>query len=218
MIKKIIGVFLTSLLFTHTATSATTIMPLTTKVIESRHAIQIAINGNGYLVDKTSYKRVRSALGGAVTNDVIDKLVIYNYAKEGGFLGCVETRPSSNAPSTAFETLVKTLNAIKPPKKTTAYTITRIETCPVSIKPKTVFVAKSDESLQCNASSGVSLVDMQTQLNNIVIYSSTKKADGAMHLTLCGTPVGMLNVYEIAETDLQSAVYLGFFEFSLGVE
>ena len=210
--QKTMGLFLTAALFTQVAVAETT------KAVETRHAIEISINGNGYVVDKNSYKKVRKAIGDAVTNDVIDKFVIYGYAKEGGFSACVEDRPSSNPPSAAFEKFVKQLNAIKPPRKTTGYSINRVQTCPAlpvtdtSIKPKTVFVEKSDGSKQCDATSGISLADMQKQLTDMVIYSSTKKSDGLMHITLCGAETGMFNVYEIAQTDLEKAKMLGFTE------
>lgn len=211
-LQKTIGLFLTATLFTQVAFAATT------KPLETHHAIEISINGNGYAVDKNSYKKVRKTIGDAVTNDVIDKFVIYGYAKEGGFSACVEARPSSNPPSAAFEKFVKQLNAIKPPRKTTGYGINRVQTCPAlpatdtSIRPKTVFVEKSDDSKQCDATSGINLTDMQKQLTDMVVYSSTKKSDGLMHITLCGSTTGMLNVYEIAPSDLEKAKMLGFTE------
>lgn len=205
-------------LFLTVALSTQVVFAETAKSTETRHAIEVSINGNGYAIDKNSYNKVRKTIGDAVTNDVIDKFVIYGYAKEGGFSACVEDRPSSNPPSAAFEKFVKQLNAIKPPRKTTGYGINRVQTCPAlpaidtSIRPKTVFVAKSDESKQCDATSGISLADMQKQLTNMVIYSSTKKSDGLMHITLCGSTTGMLNVYEIAQTEFERSKTLGFTE------
>lgn len=208
--KKTIKIFLTIVLATQVAFASTT------KPVETRHAVEISINGNGYAIDKNSYKKVRKAIGDAVTNDVIDKFVIYGYAKEGGFSACVEDRPSVNSPSVAFEKFVKQLNAIKPPPKTTGYSVNRVQTCPAlpatDTNIKTVFIEKSDESKQCDATSGISLTDMQEQLTDIIVYSSSKKSDGLIHITLCGSTTGMLNVYEIAQTDLEKAKTLGFTE------
>lgn len=209
---KTIELFLMTALFAPVATAGDV-----TEKAETRHAVEISINGNGYAIDKTSYKKVRKAIGDAVTNDVIDKFMIYGYAKEGGFSSCVEERPSSNPPSPAFEKFVKQLNAIKPPRKTTGYSVNRIQTCPAlvaePIKPKTVFVAKSDESKQCDKTSGLSLFEMQ-ELMNFPVYSSAKKSDAMMHITLCGAETGIFNVYEIAETDLEKAKKLGFTEWT----
>lgn len=189
-----------------------------TKPVENRHAVELSIGGTGYAMDRNSYKKVRKAIGDAVTNDVIDKFVIYGYGKEGGFSGCVEARNLGESPSKAFEKFVKQLSAIKPPKKTTFYSVNRLETCPpltpqVS-KPTTVFVAKSDQSKQCDTASGVSLSEMEKELTGISVYSSEKKVDGLMHITLCGAETGMFNVYEIAETDVEKAKGLGFIEWS----
>lgn len=210
--------FLTTLFATQIALADEIATPTLTKV-ETRRAVEISIGGTGYAMDKNSYKKVRKAIGDAVTNDVIDKFVIYGYGKEGGFSGCVEARNLGDAPSRAFEKFVKQLSTIKPPKKTTFYSINRIETCapltpPQVDKPKTVFVAKSDQSKQCDAASGVSLSDMEKELVGISIYSSEKKADGLMHITLCGAETGMFNVYEIAETDIEQARSFGFVEWS----
>lgn len=188
------------------------------KPVENRRAIEISVGGTGYAMDKNSYKKVRKAIGDAVTNDVIDKFVIYGYGKEGGFSGCVEARNLGNPPSNAFEKFVKQLNAIKPPKKTTFYSVNRLETCapltPQVSKPKTVFVAKADQSKQCDAASGVSLSEMEKELAGITIYSTAKKPDGLMHITLCGSETGMFNVYEIAETDAQKAKSFGFVDWT----
>jgi hypothetical protein len=54
------------------------------------------------------------------------------------------------APSKNFEMLVKQLTAIKPNRRTTAYSINRVKTCPALVaeveKNTTIFVSKSDES------------------------------------------------------------------------
>jgi len=166
IMRKIAGLLLISAAFAQSATAATVIKP-----IENRHVIEINIIGIGSGVDKVAYKKLRKAIGDAVTNEVIDKFVIYGYAKEGCFSGCIENRPSTAVLSKAFETLVKQLTAIKPNVKTTTYSLNRVKTCPAlvaeAVKPKTIFVSKADESKQCDATSGVSLSAMQAQLTEI---------------------------------------------------
>jgi hypothetical protein len=210
-IKKAVGLLLITGLFTNITTAATVVKP-----IETRHAIEININGIGPAVDRTAYKKLRKTIGDAVTNEVIDKFVIYGYAKEGGFSGCIEDRPLTASPSKNFEMLVKQLTAIKPNRKTTAYSINRVKTCPALVveveKTTTIFVSKSDESKQCDTASGVSLSAMQTQLTDITVYSAVKKSDGLMHIALCGAETGNYNVYEIAAVDVEKATKIGFSE------
>ena len=198
-------------LFTNVTTVSTVVKP-----IETRHAIEININGIGPAVDRMAYKKLRKTIGDAVTNEVIDKFVIYGYGKEGGFSGCIEDRPLLTVePSKNFEKLVKQLTAIKPNRKTTAYSINRVKTCPALVaeveKPTTIFVSKSDESKQCDAV-GISLSVMQTQLIDITVYSAVKKSDGLMHIALCGAETGNYNVYEIAAVDVEKATKIGFSE------
>ncbi len=198
-------------LFTNVTTVSTVVKP-----IETRHAIEININGIGPAVDRMAYKKLRKTIGDAVTNEVIDKFVIYGYGKEGGFSGCIEGRPLLTVePSKNFEKLVKQLTAIKPNRKTTAYSINRVKTCPALVaeveKPTTIFVSKSDESKQCDAV-GISLSVMQTQLIDITVYSAVKKSDGLMHIALCGAETGNYNVYEIAAVDVEKATKIGFSE------
>ena len=198
-------------LFTNVITVSTVVKP-----IETRHAIEININGIGPAVDRMAYKKLRKTIGDAVTNEVIDKFVIYGYGKEGGFSGCIEGRHLLTVePSKNFEKLVKQLTAIKPNRKTTAYSINRVKTCPALVaeveKPTTIFVSKSDESKQCDAV-GISLSVMQTQLIDITVYSAVKKSDGLMYIALCGAGTGNYNVYEIAAVDVEKATKIGFSE------
>jgi hypothetical protein len=211
-IKKALGLLLMTGIFTNVATAETVVELTETQY----HAIEININGIGPAVDRTAYKKLRKTIGDAVTNEVIDKFVIYGYAKEGGFSGCIEGRSLTASPSKNFETLVKRLTAIKPNRKTTAYNMNRVKTCSALVieaeKPTTIFVSKSDESKQCDAASGVSLSEMQTQLNEITVYSAVKKSDGLMHIALCGAETGNYNVYEIAAIDIEKATKIGFSE------
>lgn len=77
-------------------------------------------------------------------------------------------------------------------------------------KSATVFVYKSDGSLQCKAAVGIPVAEMEKQLEGINVYSRDKRPDGKMHIQVCGSPTGMINVYEIPESSLQEAEARGF--------
>lgn len=74
----------------------------------------------------------------------------------------------------------------------------------------TVLVYKADGSLQCGAGKGLALDDMEKELKGIRVLSRDKRADGKMHIQLCGSPTGMINVYEIPESSLKTAEGRGF--------
>jgi len=73
-------------------------------------------------------------------------------------------------------------------------------------------IFKYDGSLQCNQGKTIELKAMAQGLEEkkIKVYSMKKKADGLMHIQVCGSPTGYANVYEIFEADLEKAKELGF--------
>lgn len=73
-----------------------------------------------------------------------------------------------------------------------------------------VLVYKYDGSLQCGQGKAIPLEIMARQLQGVTIFSSYKKADGLMHIQVCGSPTGIANVYEIAAKDLPLAEGKGF--------
>ncbi len=73
----------------------------------------------------------------------------------------------------------------------------------------TVLVAKEDGSLQCG-SKGISTEEMEKQLKGIKVLSRDKHADGKMHIQVCGSRTGMVNVYEIPASSLSEAESRGF--------
>ncbi len=75
-----------------------------------------------------------------------------------------------------------------------------------------VFIAKPDNSKQCEPTSGTSLDKMAEELVEIKIMSREKRSDGKMRMTVCGASTGMLNVYEIDAKDLEKATKLGYIE------
>lgn len=73
-----------------------------------------------------------------------------------------------------------------------------------------IFVYKPDGSLQCGTAKGLSLEEMEKQLRGIPVLSRDKRPDGKMHIQVCGSPTGMINVFEIDETHLKEAEARGF--------
>lgn len=80
-------------------------------------------------------------------------------------------------------------------------------------KEGTVLVYKADGSLQCQQAKGVSVQEMEKQLAGIKVYSRDKRPDGLMHIQVCGSPTGMINVFEIDASNLAKAEAKGFKRF-----
>ncbi|MGY4319454.1 hypothetical protein [Bradyrhizobium sp. JR3.5] len=77
---------------------------------------------------------------------------------------------------------------------------------------KTAVVYKYDGTILCAEGTGIKLDEMAKELTRagIAIVSQKKAADGLMHIQLCGSITGSVNAYEIASSDLQKALDLGF--------
>lgn len=75
---------------------------------------------------------------------------------------------------------------------------------------KKIKIYKPDGSVQCEANTGQSIIEMQKSLDAITVFSAEKKHDGLMRIQVCGQPTGQCNVYEIAESDLAKALSFGF--------
>lgn len=75
---------------------------------------------------------------------------------------------------------------------------------------KTIFIYKPDGSLQCQVKKGVSVEEMEKELVGFKVVSRQKRPDGLMHIQACGTPTGLINVYEISSERLADAEKLGF--------
>ena len=68
-----------------------------------------------------------------------------------------------------------------------------------------VLVYKDDGSLQCAQGQAKTPAEMAKELKGIKIFSSLKKSDGLMHIQVCGSKTGQVNVFEILESDLPRA-------------
>lgn len=73
-----------------------------------------------------------------------------------------------------------------------------------------ILVYKNDGSLQCQQGVAQPVEEMALQLKAIKVFSGVNKSDGRMHVQVCGTPTGKVNVYEILESDLAKAQKKGF--------
>ena len=71
-------------------------------------------------------------------------------------------------------------------------------------------VFKTDGSRQCDKRSGIALDVMERELAGIPVYAKEKRADGLMHIQVCGSPTGMINLFEIDQTNLKQAEERGF--------
>lgn len=73
-----------------------------------------------------------------------------------------------------------------------------------------VFVFKADGSLQCGMGKAISIEDMEKELKGIKVLSRDKRPDGMMHIQVCGSPTGVINIYEISASQLKEAEARGF--------
>lgn len=84
----------------------------------------------------------------------------------------------------------------------------------ISSQQKRIFVYKYDGSLQCDRAHGLSLAEMERDLDGVRVFSREKKADHLMRIQVCGAITGMANVYEISESDMTEAEKKGFKKWS----
>lgn len=81
---------------------------------------------------------------------------------------------------------------------------------PTLSKSATIFVYKPDGSLQCGQGKAMSPQEMEKQLDGIKVFSRENRSDGLMHIQVCGSPTGMINVFEISATAQKDAEKRGF--------
>ncbi len=73
-----------------------------------------------------------------------------------------------------------------------------------------VRIYKPDGSRQCEKRGAQSVETMERELAGIVVHSREKRKDGLMHIQICGSPTGMINLYEIDASFLKQAEERGF--------
>ena len=90
-------------------------------------ALEVSIGGIGPGVDANAFKRVKLLVSEALYKGTIDYFDVYGYGKEGGFSACMAK--GRFAVTGSFESLIKSLKAIKPNPSTTAYSVDTVEQC-----------------------------------------------------------------------------------------
>ena len=73
-----------------------------------------------------------------------------------------------------------------------------------------VFVYKADGSQQCGMGEKIDPNTMKKDLGKIEVFSVQNKHDGMMRIQVCGAPTGNSNVFEINQSDFETAIKLGF--------
>ena len=73
-----------------------------------------------------------------------------------------------------------------------------------------VRIYKPDGSRQCEKRGAQTVEVMERELAGIVVHSREKRKDGLMHIQICGSPTGMINLYEIDASFLKQAEERGF--------
>lgn len=79
-----------------------------------------------------------------------------------------------------------------------------------SSAPVRVRVYKPDGSRQCERRTGQPAEAMERELAGIPVYHREKRSDGLMHIQVCGSPTGMINLYEIDSINLKKTEERGF--------
>lgn len=94
---------------------------------QPQRAIEVSIFGIGPAVDLKALKAVRSVIGTAVTEGLVDTYVTYGYGIEGGMASCIQLSPYQN--SKKLLKLKSDLLKIKPNRGTTSYDVKVVAAC-----------------------------------------------------------------------------------------
>ncbi len=93
--------------------------------------------------------------------------------------------------------------------------IQREALAPANTNSKTrILVYKYDGTLQCGMGKQIGLDEMKAQLKGVNIFSAENKSDNLMHVQACGTPTGRANVFEIDNSQIETAKKAGFQEWT----
>lgn len=84
------------------------------------------------------------------------------------------------------------------------------EVSELAVSDGRVLVGRPDGSLQCGMAKGKSPEEMEKDLEGIKVYAHLKRPDGNVHIQVCGSPTGQINVYEIPISSLKDAERRGF--------
>lgn len=95
---------------------------------QPKRAIEFDIGGIGPAVDLKALRSVRSVIGKAVAEGVIDTYITYGYGREGGMSSCIQLSPFQNRQK--LIQLRRNLLQIKPNPNTTFYNVRVVAACP----------------------------------------------------------------------------------------
>ena len=98
-----------------------------TALAESPRALGVSIFGIGPAVDLKALVAVRSVIGKAVADGVVDTYITYGYGIEGGMSSCIQL--SRYQDSEKLVQLKRELLKIKPNRNTTSYDVTAVAAC-----------------------------------------------------------------------------------------
>lgn len=101
--------------------------PATTLAQQPQRAIEVSIFGIGPVVDVEALTAVRSVIGRAVAQGLVDTYITYGYGIEGGMASCIQLSPFQN--SQKLMQLKSELLKIRPNRSTTSYDVRLVETC-----------------------------------------------------------------------------------------
>jgi hypothetical protein len=119
---SIAAFFLSNLAPAPTLAQQTQLAPAPT-VVQSQRALEVSIYGRGPgpTFDSKALSAVRSVIGTAVAEGVIDTYITYGYGREGGMSSCIQLSPFQN--SEKLSQLKSNLLQIMPNSNTTSYVV-----------------------------------------------------------------------------------------------
>lgn len=94
---------------------------------QPQRALEVSIFGIGPAVDSKALKSVRSVIGKAVAEGVVDTYITYGYGIEGGMASCIQLSPYQN--NEKLTQLKRELLKIMPDRSTTSYVVTVVPAC-----------------------------------------------------------------------------------------
>lgn len=107
--------------------------PASTLAQQPQRAIEVSIFGIGPAVDLKALVAVRSVIGKAVAEGVVDTYITYGYGIEGGMASCIQLSPYQD--SEKLIQLRRRLLQIMPNRSTTSYDVKLVAACTQQPRP-----------------------------------------------------------------------------------
>lgn len=116
-----------TLLMSIAAFFVTNLAPASTLAQQPQRALEVSIFGIGPAVDIQALRAVRSVIGRAVAEGVVDTYITSGYGIEGGMGSCIQLSPYQN--SQKLVQLRRELLKIRPNPSTTSYDVRSVAAC-----------------------------------------------------------------------------------------